>query len=112
EVEVSDHDGKAHAPVKLRPVSSVGQVARLDPAGDEVLLRSESYTALPAWLCYDPAHGKLTPTALRRTSPVDFSDVEVIRETATSTGGAKVPLTIIRRRGTHLDGKSPTLLTG
>jgi prolyl oligopeptidase len=36
--------------------------------------------------------------------------VEVVREFATSRDGTKVPLNILRRKGTKLDGKNPTLL--
>jgi prolyl oligopeptidase len=46
------------------------------------------------------------------TSPASFSDCEVVRETATSKDGTKVPLSILRRKGTKLDGSNPTLLTG
>jgi prolyl oligopeptidase len=35
-----------------------------------------------------------------------------VREFATSKDGTKVPLNIIRRKGTKLDGRNPTLLTG
>jgi prolyl oligopeptidase len=36
--------------------------------------------------------------------------VEVIRQTAISKDGTRVPMTILRRKGTRLDGKNPTLL--
>jgi len=47
---------------------------------------------------------------LFRRSPADFSDTEVVREFATSKDGTKVPLNILRRKGTKLDGSNPTLL--
>jgi prolyl oligopeptidase len=43
---------------------------------------------------------------------VDYSDIEAIREFATSKDGTKVPMTILRRKGTKLDGSNPTLLYG
>ena len=46
-----------------------------------------------------------------QTAPADFSDVEVIRQMAISKDGTHVPMTILRRKGTKLDGKNPTLLT-
>ena len=57
---------------------------------------------------------RANPSALPlvRTSPVHFDDTEVVREFATSKDGARVPLNIIRRRGTRLDGSNPTLLEG
>jgi prolyl oligopeptidase len=51
-------------------------------------------------------------TALVNTSPVSFADIEVTREFAASKDGTKVPLNIIRRKGTKLDGNNPTLLYG
>ena len=46
------------------------------------------------------------------TSPVSFADIEVTREFATSKDGTKIPLNIVRRKGTKLDGQNPTLLYG
>jgi prolyl oligopeptidase len=43
---------------------------------------------------------------------VDYSDVEVIREFATSKDGTKIPMNIMRRKGTELNGKNPTVLYG
>src|SRR5205814_1697822 len=51
-------------------------------------------------------------TALVDSSPVSFADIEVSREMATSKDGTKVPLNIIRKKGTKLDGNNPTLLYG
>ena len=48
----------------------------------------------------------------RETAPADFSDIEVLRETAVSKDGTKVPMTILRRKGTKLDGNNPALLYG
>jgi prolyl oligopeptidase len=105
-----DLRGGAAAEVPVLPVSSVGAVERL--AGDEILYRNESFLEPGAWYRYSPAAGKPVKTALRETSPVDFSDVEAVRRQATSKDGTRVPLTILLRRGTRLDGKNPTLLTG
>jgi prolyl oligopeptidase len=110
QVRVFDLDGKPQPPVPVKPVASVGQLLRLK--GDEVLFRMETYVDPPAWYRYDPATGKATRTALVRTSIADFSDTEVVRAFATSKDGTKVPLNILRRKGTKLDGKNPTLLYG
>jgi prolyl oligopeptidase len=109
-LRVFDVDGTPRPAVPLPPVAAVEQVVRLH--GDEVLFRSETYVEPPAWYRYDPAGGKVTRTALRRTSPADFSDVEVVRDFAVSKDGTKVPLNILRRKGTKLDGTNPTLLYG
>jgi prolyl oligopeptidase len=109
-LRVFDLDGKAEGTVPLPPVAAIGQVVKLP--GDAVLLRSETYVNPPAWYRYDPAGNQLARTGLYRTSPVDFSDVEVVRDFATSPDGTKVPLNVLRRKGTKLDGTNPTLLYG
>src|SRR5262249_26970243 len=96
--------------IPIKPVSAVGQLLRL--RGDVVLFRNESYVDPPAWYRYDPAKGKATRTALFRTSPADFSKVEVVRVFAVSKDGTKVPLNILRPRGMKRDGRNPTLLYG
>ena len=88
-----------------------------DHAADErVLYRRTSYCEPDGWYLYDPAAdggaGLPNKTALSSTSPVDFSDIEVLREFAVSKDGTRVPVNILRRKGTRLDGDNPTLLFG
>jgi prolyl oligopeptidase len=109
-VRVFDLDGHPQGTVPLEPVASAGSLVPL--RGDDILFRSQSYVHPPAWFRFDPATGRATRTALYRTAPVDFSDVEVVRELATSKDGTKVPVNILYRKGTPRDGRNPTLLTG
>ena len=85
-------------------------------ADDRVLYRLTSYTEPDAWHLYDPAAdggaGCSAKTAMTNTSPVDLSDIEVLREFAVSKDGTRVPVNILRRKGTPLDGNNPTLLQG
>jgi prolyl oligopeptidase len=108
QIRVFNHEGRQLQSVPMDPVVSVGQVVRLD--GDQVLVRAETYLHPPAWYRCDV--GKSVPTALFRTSPVDYNDTEVAREFAISKDGTKVPVNIIMRKGTKRDGHNPTLLTG
>ena|GEM_PF-84544 len=110
QIRVFDHDGKPEGIVPILPVSSVVEITR--GAGDEVLFSNLSFIEPPAWYRFDPATGKTTRTALFSTSPVSFADTEVIRETAVSKDGTKVPMSIVLKKGTQRDGKNPTLLTG
>jgi len=66
----------------------------------------------PAWYRISPSDVSPVKTGLVRKSPVDYSDCEVVRTEAKSKDGTMVPLTIIRRRGTKLDGTNPTVLYG
>jgi prolyl oligopeptidase len=109
EIRVFDTAGKPHGSVPLEPVSAVNQMA---PYNGQLLFQTVSYLHPPAWKRFDLASGKTTATALAETSPADFSDTEVIREFAVSKDGTRIPLTILRRKGTRLDGNNPTLLYG
>jgi prolyl oligopeptidase len=79
---------------------------------DGLLLRVSSYLEPDAWYESADLGSALARRAISSKSPADFSDVEVVREFATSKDGTRVPLNIIRRKGTMLDGKNPAILTG
>ncbi len=110
QVRVFDHQGKQQNTVPILPLSSVGQILGL--GGNEVLYSNESYITPNEWYAYDPKSGKSTETALKETSPVNFDDIDVSRVFATSKDGTKIPMTVIMRKGTKLDGQNPTILYG
>lgn len=109
DIRIFDSLGKLQGEVPLPPVPAVNQMVR---AGNDLLYESQTYLEPPTWYRYDPASQKSSPTALLEKPSADFSDAEVVRVMATSKDGAKVPLNIIQRKGTKLDGKNPVLLTG
>jgi|GEM_PF-77995 prolyl oligopeptidase len=81
--------------------------------GDELLFRMVSFTEPATWYVYDPrSPNRITATQLRGRSPAPFYDVEVVRVFATSKDGTRVPMNIIQRKGTRLDGTNPTILYG
>ena len=100
----------AKGELPLPPVSAIGQV--LAVGGGDVLYYTSTYLNPPAWYRFDAMSGKASRTSLYETSPVKFDDAEVVREFATSKDGTRVPLSIIRRKGTKLDGTNPVLLYG
>ncbi len=108
-IRVFDHAGKPRGEVPILPVSSVGGAVPLP--GDQLLFSNQSLLVPSAWYRTGPG-GKVVRTAMVRKSPADFRDSEVLRATATSRDGTKIPLTILRRKGTKLDGNRPTILTG
>ncbi|HUJ00755.1 MAG TPA: prolyl oligopeptidase family serine peptidase [Usitatibacter sp.] len=110
EVRVFDLAGNALGTLPTEPVSTIIVGARL--AGDEVLVATQSYVSAPAWYRYSPASGKLVRTPLAGRSKVSFADAVVVREMATSKDGTKVPVNIIMKKGTRLDGSNPTILYG
>ena len=100
-------DGKDASILQMPEASGVGGLLEAD---GRIVFRQTSFVAPAAWMCYDPASGAMKKTALFNTSPVDFSDIEAVREFAVSKDGTKVPVNILRRRGAKLDGGNPTLL--
>ena len=106
-----DKDGaKTERTIDILPISSVDQMVR--SSGDQLLFQIESFLQPAAWHRYDPSTGGTRKTALAQTPPADFSDIEAIRQVAFSKDGTHVPMTILRRKGTKLDGNNPTLLYG
>jgi prolyl oligopeptidase len=99
-------------PLTELPLPDVAAVQEIAPiAKDSVLVRLQTYLQPSAVYTFEqPA--VFRKTALAVQSPVNFDDAEVTREFATSFDGTKVPLNIIRKKGTPLDGRNPTLLTG
>ncbi|HET9320250.1 MAG TPA: prolyl oligopeptidase family serine peptidase, partial [Bryobacteraceae bacterium] len=110
QVRIFDLAGQERGMVPVKDVSSVFELVR--HKGDELLFENQSFVDPPAWYRFDPASKKVTRTALRHTAAADFGDVQVTREFATSKDGTKVPLNIISRKGTKLDGNNPTVLYG
>ena len=110
EIHIFDHEGKALGVVPSEPVSSITQILPLE--NDRILFANESYLDPPAWFYYDPRTKQTSVTALKQTSPANFADTEVIREFCVSKDGTKIPLNIIRRKGTKLNRQNPVILTG
>ncbi len=109
-VRVFDPRGLSISGPPVPPISSVDGLLSI---GDgSVLFYSASYLEPPGWYHYIAASGDTVRTALSKTSPVKFDDAEVVREFATSKDGTRIPMNIIRRKGTKLDGSNPALLGG
>ncbi|HSJ85766.1 MAG TPA: prolyl oligopeptidase family serine peptidase [Anaerolineales bacterium] len=107
-LRVLNHQGEYLTDVPIEPVSGVWDLKHEE--GDRILFLGSSYLKPHHWSRYDPAQREVRRTALFMTSPADFSDCEVVREFATSRDGTRVPINIIRRKGTTLDGSNPMLL--
>ncbi len=109
-VRVFDAEGRALKGPSLPAIAAVDDVV---PVGKgDIMLMVGTYLQPFAWYRFDAASGKSTRTALSQVAPFNFDDAEVIREFAVSKDGTRVPLNIIRRKGTKLDGTNPTLLYG
>ncbi|MBZ5653302.1 MAG: prolyl oligopeptidase family serine peptidase [Acidobacteriia bacterium] len=109
-IRVFDLQGHPLPGPTLPPVPAVYQM--VPTRGGDVMFTVSTYLEPSAWYRFEAATGKSVRTALFRTSPIHFDDTEVVREFAVSKDGTRVPVNIIRRRGTRLDGGNPTLLEG
>jgi prolyl oligopeptidase len=102
--------GRQRTTIAIEPVSAVTEVSDAG-GGDEVFFSSESYLTPPAWYRVTPGAAP-QKTALAVPATVDFGDAEALRDTCTSKDGTPIPISIVRKKGTPLDGSSPTLLGG
>lgn len=96
--------------VPVLPVSSVGGLRCWQ--GDQLVFANGSFLKPAGWYVWEPGMKQPRPTAFQMTSPANFDDIEVVRESAKSRDGTKIPVSILRKKGVQLDGKNPTLLTG
>lgn len=108
EIRVFDRKGAEQAKPKQLPISSVGGMEPL--VDDDILFRNNSYVEPTGWYRYDASQGKTIKTTLSSESPVDFSDVSVSREFATSRDGTKIPVNI--QRPASVKGAGPLVLYG
>lgn len=109
-VAIFDHAG---APKGMLPLPNVAAVDEVEPLSDGTVLYSvETYLRPPHFSRYDSKTAKASDTLLTQTSPVSFSDTEVIREFVKSKDGTSIPINIVRRKGTQLNGANPVLLYG
>lgn len=110
QIRMFDLTGKSEKSVPVLPVSTVYEFLVLD--NDELLFGNESYLTPPSWYRYNSLTQVVIKTSLNSASAVDYSDTEVSREFAISKDGTKIPMNILRRKGTQLDGSNPTILYG
>jgi prolyl oligopeptidase len=109
-VAIYDHAGKAAG---ILPLPDVAAVDEVEPLSDGTLLYSvATYLRPPYFRRYDAKSAQASDTRLAQTSPVQFSDTEVVREYVKSKDGTAIPINIVRRKGTQLNGANPVLLTG
>jgi prolyl oligopeptidase len=110
QVRVFDLSGRAEGKLPLPQISANSEIEPLS-SGD-VLFDVSTYLRPRYYAEWHPASGKAEETALKVTSPVSFTDAEVTRVFATSKDGTKVPVNVIMRKDTKLDGSNPALLYG
>ncbi len=110
EIRVFDHKGRSLDGPRQLAVSSVGGLTHMD--GDDVIFRNTSFVDPSAWYHFKASTKETVKTSLATTSPVNFTDVRVVREFAKSKDGTRIPVNIIMPRGVRFDGSNPCVVTG
>jgi prolyl oligopeptidase len=110
QVRVFGLEGKAEGKLPLPDVAGNSEIVPL--ADGRILFNVSTYLQPVFFESWDPKTGKAGETALKVTSPVSFADAVVTRVFATSKDGTKIPVSIVMKKGTKLDGSNPTLLYG
>jgi prolyl oligopeptidase len=109
-LRVVDTGNRRAVTIGLPAVSGVQDLAKIGKHG--VVAELSSYLAPTAWSHVATGRNGVRRTALVETSEANFNDCEIVREFATSKDGTQIPLNVIRRKGTRLDGRNPTILYG
>ncbi|MBU6298517.1 MAG: S9 family peptidase [Alphaproteobacteria bacterium] len=110
EVRVFGLDGKPEGKLPLPDISANSWIAPLNDG--RVLYNVMTYLRPVYFDAWNPATGKVQETDLKVVSPISYADAEVTRVFATSKDGTKIPVNIIMKKGTKLDGGTPALLYG
>ena len=109
-IAIFDHAGHSKGALPLPDVSAVTEI---EPLSDGSLLHDVRSYLRPEYIArYTEKTAASAETKLGRTSPVSFADTEVVREMVRSKDGTQVPINIVRRKSTPLNGTNPLLLYG
>jgi prolyl oligopeptidase len=110
EIRTFNYQGKRMDGPELLSVASIHEITPLN--GDEILFSTSSYLIPRTWFHYQPQKRETSRLAISSTSPVDYSDCEVLREFAVSKDGTRIPVNILKQKTLPLDGNNPALLYG
>jgi prolyl oligopeptidase len=95
------------------PTEGVVTIAATDPRMPGALLTMDSWTKAQTIYAYDPGTGQTSDTKLQPVGPFDHpADLESVEVKVKSYDGTMVPLSIVYKKGTKLDGSNPTIMTG
>jgi prolyl oligopeptidase len=95
------------------PAEGVVTIAATDPRVPGALLTMDSWTKAQTIYAYEPGTGQTIDTKLQPLGPFDSpADLESVEIKAKSYDGTMVPLSIVYKKGTKLDGSNPTILDG
>ena len=99
------------ANLKMPFQGGLGQIVA-DPNGSGIWFRLAGWTTPTGWYKFSPKAGAVINTNLQKPPKVSFANIESKEVKAVSWDGTMIPVSIIMKKGTKLDGKNPTLLIG
>jgi prolyl oligopeptidase len=103
-------DGRFEKEIDLPTLGTVDGLGSL-PQGSDLYFRFASFAYPSMAMRYDLKSGRLAPVETRDL-PYDPRSYVTAQEWATSKDGTKIPMFVVRRAETVLDGNRPTLLYG
>lgn len=103
-------DGELLDSPQQLPISTVFGLTAA--SNSDLIFATESYVSMPQWFRFRVSDNTTLQLAISSESPVDYSDVEVAREFATSKDGTQVPVNILLPRGSNKDGTNAIVVTG
>lgn len=107
------YDLSGRDPESVRLPEFISGVSEVIPVSNgDILYQATSFTTPARFFRWSRANGRSTPTALAVTTGMSFADVEVSRIFIPSKDGTRIPVNIIMKKGTALDGRSPLVLYG
>jgi len=83
-----------------------------DPSRPGALFDMQGWTQPAQLYAYDPSSNSTSNTGLLPASSIDTSQLESREVMVTSHDGTRVPLSILYRKGTKLDGSHPAIIEG
>ena len=110
DVRVFDLTGKPEGKLPLPDIAANSEIEPL--SNGNVLFDVSTFLRPRYYAQWNPETGTAGETGLKVTSPISFTDARVVRVFATSKDGTKVPVNIIEKKDTKLDGANPALLYG
>ena len=107
-----------YATFKLRPLTfpekfPSGRIVQASPGVEGVTIETAAWTRAGLTYTYNPANNAFSDTRLNPVGKFDHvPGYESVEVEVKSWDGVMVPLSIIYKAGTRLDGSNPTYLTG
>jgi len=111
-VPLDDLDGDGFVVASAFPCGAVEIGPNTEFEADAVTVQDQSYVEPPRWSAVDLRTGERTELLRREAPGHDPSTYVCERRAFPAPDGTPVPATVVRHRGTPLDGTAPALLYG